>query len=140
VVATAAAGSTAERVGFFPRFIATIIDGVIIWIVQFVLTFVLGAALGDSAAGLAGLLIGLFALLYYVYFWSTTGQTIGHRVMSLRVVRVDGAPLSIGTGVMRLIGFIISEIPLFLGLLWVLWDAGKQGWHDKIAGTCVVRA
>lgn len=133
MVATAAPGAAAERVGFFPRFIATIIDMVILGIVQYVLQMVLDPSL-------AGLLSFVIYLAYFVYFWSSTGQTVGHKVMNLRVVRVDGAPLSVGTAVMRIIGFIISEIPLFLGLLWVLWDGGKQGWHDKIAGTCVVKA
>jgi uncharacterized RDD family membrane protein YckC len=133
LVATAASGAVAERVGFFPRFIATLIDGVIIYVIQIVLGFVLDP-------GTVGAIAGVLALLYFAYFWSTTGQTVGHMVMKLRVVRVDGAPLSVGTGVMRMVGFIVSEIPLFLGLLWVLWDANKQGWHDKIAGTCVVKA
>ena len=40
--------------------------------------------------------------------------------------------------VLRYIGYYVSMIPLFLGILWVALDPKKQGWHDKIAGTVVV--
>jgi uncharacterized RDD family membrane protein YckC len=134
-----AIAATGEKVGFFPRFIAFIIDAVILGIIQFVVGLVLGA-MGDAGATLAGILSFVISVGYILYFWSTTGQTIGHKVMNLRVVKTDGSALSIGTAVMRLVGFIVAEIPFFLGLLWVLWDANKQGWHDKIAGTYVVKA
>ena len=60
--------------------------------------------------------------------------------MNIKVARTDGAPLTIGTGVVRYIGFLLSTVVIFLGVLWVLWDPNKQGWHDKIANTVVVRA
>jgi uncharacterized RDD family membrane protein YckC len=60
--------------------------------------------------------------------------------MNIKVARTDGASLTIGTGIVRYIGFLLSTVVIFLGVLWVLWDPNKQGWHDKIANTVVVRA
>ncbi len=48
--------------------------------------------------------------------------------------------MSFGKTVMRLIGYFVSSIVIWLGFLWILFDANKQGWHDKIAGTYVVKA
>jgi len=51
-----------------------------------------------------------------------------------------GGPLSVSQAILRYLGYFVSTIPLCLGLLWVGFDARKQGWHDKIAGTVVVRS
>ncbi len=76
--------------------------------------------------------------VYFVVFWSTTGQTLGMRVLRIKVVRGDAQPLSWVTGLLRYVGYVLSLISLGLGLLWVIWDPRRQGWHDKIAGTLVV--
>lgn len=118
-----------QLVGFGPRFVAAFIDMVVLAIAYKVLDAIhLGAI--DSLAGTA----------YLVYFWSTTGQTLGNIVMKIKVARADGQALSISTGVLRYVGYVISIIAIFIGVLWVLWDPNKQGWHDKIASTVVVRA
>jgi len=51
---------------------------------------------------------------------------------------MDGSKLDITTAALRYVGQIIAAIPVGLGFLWVIWDAQKQGWHDKIAKTYVV--
>jgi uncharacterized RDD family membrane protein YckC len=86
-------------------------------------------------------LLWLFgALAYRPYFWVTWGQTPGQRVMQIKVVRRDGRSLSWGRAIARYLGYYVSALPLYLGFLWVLWDPHKQGFHDKIADTVVVRA
>ena len=80
----------------------------------------------------------IISIAYYVYFWTSTGQTPGHQVLHLRVVRTDGSPIDIGTAIIRYVGYVISIIPLGLGFMWAGWDSQKQGWHDKLAGTYVV--
>ncbi len=60
------------------------------------------------------------------------------KLLDLRVVRTDGTSLGVAAAVVRYIGLIISCLVLFLGVIWVAFDARKQGWHDKIAGTFVV--
>jgi uncharacterized RDD family membrane protein YckC len=117
--------------GFLIRVVARIIDAIILAII--------GVALSSIDANLAGTLSLPISVIYFVYFWSTTGQTIGHKVMGLRVVRTDGSSLDVVGAIIRYIGAIVSAIPLGLGYLWVIWDPKKQGWHDKIAGTYVIK-
>ncbi len=77
---------------------------------------------------------------YFVVFWSRAGGTPGMLALGLRVAREeDGRPISLGRGVARYIGYIVDWLSLGLGFLWVGVDSRKQGWHDKIAGTLVVK-
>ena len=82
----------------------------------------------------------IFSPLYYVFFWSLTGQTIGQRVMGLRVVRLDGRRLGFWLSLVRWIGCQVCILTLGIGFLWVLGDNRRMGWHDKLARTCVLYA
>lgn len=76
-----------------------------------------------------------------VLFWRLWQATPGKAMLSLRVVDVDtGKTLSVGQAAARYVCYILSALPLFLGFIWVAFDRRKQGWHDKIAQTVVVRA
>jgi uncharacterized RDD family membrane protein YckC len=57
----------------------------------------------------------------------------------MKVIRVDGSALDLGRAIARYAGYLVSIIPLFLGFIWIAFDARKQGWHDKIADTVVVK-
>jgi uncharacterized RDD family membrane protein YckC len=84
-------------------------------------------------------LIGVaIAVGYSVGCWVMFGRTPGKALMGLRIVRVDGKPLTVGRSLLRYAGYWLSAIPLGLGFLWVLRDARRRGWHDRLAGTCVV--
>lgn len=76
-----------------------------------------------------------------IWFWvSCHGQTPGKRVVGARVVDAEtGEPVSVGKGIVRYLGYFVSMLGLFIGYLWVGFDPKKQGWHDHIAGTVVVR-
>ena len=131
--------ASARKAGFWVRVVAYIIDAIIVGVVMGVISGVLSAAMGaDGAAGLVSLISIIISVGYYVYFWTTSGQTVGQKVMSLRVIRTDGSPLTVTNAILRLVGLWISTVALFIGLIWVAFDANKQGWHDKIAGTYVV--
>jgi uncharacterized RDD family membrane protein YckC len=93
-----------------------------------------GAVLG--AAGLWSLVVGG----YFVLFWTLTGETPGMRLMALRVINRDGAPLGFGQALLRLIGAILAAIPFFAGYLLILVDDRRRGLHDMIAGTTVIYA
>lgn len=88
-------------------------------------------------------LAGLFQLAsiaYFVGFWTWRGQTPGMMLFGLRVAReIDGARPGLARSVLRYVGYVLSWIALFIGFIWVAFDSRKQGWHDKIAGTVVVR-
>jgi uncharacterized RDD family membrane protein YckC len=81
----------------------------------------------------------LIALAYFAGMWAWKQTTIGGIVLGLKVVRVDGRPVSFVTALVRALGAVLSVIVFFLGILWIGWDVEKQGWHDKIAGTVIVR-
>ena len=76
---------------------------------------------------------------YGAVMWKLKGTTIGGIVFSLKVVRVDGRPIDCATANVRALGCFLSLAVVGLGFLWIVFDDGKQAWHDKIAGTVVVR-
>ncbi len=85
---------------------------------------------------LFGALMGLSALYFYTSAW---GASLGQRIMRLRVV--DGGGCSVGPvrAAFRTLTLMVSMGYLFLGVLWIGFDRLRQGWHDKLAGTYVVR-
>ncbi len=115
-----------QNAGFWRRFFAYTLDGLIVVALSIAL-----AKMGTIAL-LAG---GLYTVLMLV---ESEGQTIGYKFFGIKVITVDGKPLSYGKAMLRWLGYYISKIPLYLGLLWIIWDKEKRGWHDKIANTRVV--
>ncbi|MBN2397542.1 MAG: RDD family protein [Deltaproteobacteria bacterium] len=131
--------------GFWRRFVAISIDSIILDLLALIL-FLIGnrIAPADDTFGYAAIIpyFGMALLLnaaYFTYFHGTTGQTPGKKLLGLRVVQVNGGALTAGTAFLRWVGYIISKIPLYLGFIWAAFDGRKQGWHDKLAGTCVIR-
>jgi uncharacterized RDD family membrane protein YckC len=147
-----------EYAGFWIRLLAAIIDGFILGIVGSVVSFIFGGIMGTtlltqtgepSQANL-GTAFGLFGAMnvvllsiniaYYVVLTGTYGATLGKMVLGLRVVDTNGQKISYGKAALReIVGKWISSVVLGLGYLWVAFDEKKQGWHDKIAGTYVVK-
>ena len=84
----------------------------------------------------AGLIL---SLVYFTYFHSATGQSIGKRLLKIKAIQTSGEPLNFKIAFIRWGGYFISGLAMYLGFLWVLFDKNKQGWHDKIAGTYVVK-
>jgi uncharacterized RDD family membrane protein YckC len=75
-----------------------------------------------------------------VVFWIARGATPGKMAIGARVVDArTGKSLSVVQSIVRYAGYYVSTVPLLLGLIWVAFDPRKQGWHDKLAGTVVVR-
>lgn len=131
--------SGTPKAGFWIRFLAIFIDGIMLSIVN----AILGAILNGSTAGRTGLST-LVGLIYFTYFWSSMGpwpgQTVGDKILNIRVVRTDGSDLSLVQALIRYVGLYISILVIFIGVIWAAFDPQKQGWHDKIAGTYVVKA
>jgi uncharacterized RDD family membrane protein YckC len=105
--------------------------------------FVLDLLLVLMAFGLLGLTrpnrLLLLLLLYRIGLWTWMGTTIGGIICQLRVVRTDGAPLRLADALVRGLSSVFSFAVLGIGYLWILRDADRQAWHDKIAGTFVVK-
>lgn len=107
----------------------------------------MGALLIDAilVAIIAGLIPGsgdiwLLALATYgALMWKMKGTTVGGIICNLRVVRLDGREVDWATSIVRALGCFLSMIAFGLGFLWIAFDPERQAWHDKIAGTVVVR-
>jgi uncharacterized RDD family membrane protein YckC len=76
---------------------------------------------------------------YGALLWKYRGATVGDIILGLKVVRLDGAPIEWVTAVVRALGCFFSIVVVGLGFIWIAFDPEKQAWHDKIAGTVVVR-
>ena len=82
----------------------------------------------------------MLPLVLTVFFWRRYRGSPGKLLLGCRVVDArSGGTLSVGQAVLRWFAYIVSMLPLCLGFLWIAWDARKQGFHDKIAGTVVIR-
>jgi uncharacterized RDD family membrane protein YckC len=120
------------RAAFGVRLVAFFIDFMAVVVVERLLLALLGAL---------GVVLAIFTgLAYFTYFeGSSSGQTVGKRAMSIRVVdAATSGPLGPGKAALRYVARLVSGIVLFIGYLWSLWDPESQTWHDKIAGTYVV--
>ena len=128
---TTPAAPSGPRASFGERLIAAIIDGVVVGLA----TGILGRI------GILGSIVGFVVSYgYYVYLeGSPSGQTVGKRAMSIRVVGMQtGQTIGYAGAFIRVIGKIVSSIACLLGYFWMLWDPEKQTWHDKFANSVVV--
>lgn len=119
--------------GFLPRLGAFIIDRLILG--------AFGAIVGfatDSPQN-AGLVYLAASLVYYVGFWVAEGSTPGKKVFGLRVASVDGEPIEIWQGGLRVFGYWVNSLTFGIGYLMVAFTAEKRGLHDFIANTIVVK-
>lgn len=131
--------------GFWIRALAFIIDG---FVVGLVTTIVAPGAFTFNQTGPnyfelsygPSAISGLVGIVYFVAFWAWRGQTPGMMPFKLRVVRADdGGTVDPVRSLLRYVGLIISFAVILIGVIWAAFDARKQGWHDKIGGTVVVR-
>lgn len=134
-----------EYAGFWIRFGAGLIDTVIVMIVLYVpLIFIYGEAylLGDQMIhGFWDVMLGYVApVCATIWFWRRYLGTPGKMATKLKIVdAVTGQKMSMGQAIGRYFAYIPAMLPLGLGLIWIGIDKRKQGWHDKLAGTVVIR-
>lgn len=96
-----------------------------------------GASAGFFVLGV--LAISVFALLHFPFFWARGGATPGMRVAGIRVVNDrDGSRIGWGAALLRLVGWWVSAAVFYVGFVWILVDRRRRGWHDLLAGTCVI--
>lgn len=132
-------------VGFWWRVVAAIIDTVLILLFTMpILVAIYGTQYFASTRmvhGAADILVSwVLPAAVIIAFWLLRGATPGKMAMSARIVDAEtGGPLTPIQSVVRYLGYFVSIIPLFVGIFWVAFDRRKQGWHDKLAGTVVVR-
>ena len=132
--------------GFWIRVVAYIIDAIILGIIGGILSVPLGVnysdvnSLNSAAVRTSNGIDLVLSLVYFVGLWTYMGGSIGQRILGMRVVdATSGQPIGLGKAVIRWLGLLLSFFVCFIGVIWVAFDARKQGWMDKIAGTVVVR-
>lgn len=76
---------------------------------------------------------------YFTFFHWASGQTFGKKIMKIKVVKVDGSSVGMGDAFVRWVGLMLGFFMLGLGLLWAVFNKNKRCWHDKMAGTIVVK-
>ena len=118
--------TTLPRAGFWIRMLAIFIDLVLVGFAMHLL---------DHHSGGTLLVLAIYAAI----MWKLKGTTVGGIVCDLKVVRIGGGPLDWGTAIVRALGCFLSLVVAGLGFIWIAVDRDHQAWHDKIAGTVVVR-
>jgi uncharacterized RDD family membrane protein YckC len=81
----------------------------------------------------------LVLAIYGAVMWKLRGSTVGGIIFDLKIVRLDGRPVDWETAIVRALGCFLSLAVAGLGFIWIAFDDANQAWHDKIAGTVVVR-
>ncbi len=142
--------------GFWIRFAAAFLDGVVLSVILLPVNFLFWVAseniyfwgTWDFGRGTSPGLVLLFNLVralvgwgYYIYLTGRYGATLGKRLLGLRVVGEDLQQVTYGTAAVREVpGKLLSALACSLGYIWAAFDGRKQAWHDKIAGTLVIRS
>ena len=114
--------------GFWIRFAAWLVDGVILTVVNIALSAIFGST------ALLGLAVGI---VYTIGFWTASGATPGKMVFGLTILTEDGEAVGIEKAVLRYIGYWVNVLTLGIGFLMIAFRKDKRGLHDLIAGTVV---
>jgi uncharacterized RDD family membrane protein YckC len=134
-----------EYVGFWPRAGASLIDAILLWVIVLpILTAFYGTSYWSDERLIKGpldfLLSYIFPAVAVILFWIAKQATPGKMAVGAKIVdATTGKKPSNGQLIGRYFAYYLSILPLGLGILWVAFDGRKQGWHDKLAGTVVVR-
>lgn len=118
------------------RFVARLIDGIVLAIISFAAGSITGG--GAESSGVFQIVLSLGYSWYFLT--RNEGQTPGKRLLQVRVVRIDGMPLGDGDAIVRELVASVGAAVFLLGYIWSLFDRQNQTWHDKAVGTLVVEA
>ncbi|WP_421955785.1 RDD family protein [Polaromonas sp.] len=134
-----------EYVGFWPRLGAALIDVLLQLVITLPLTYVIygrvSSPTGQMFMGFGDVMVNLvLPAVLVIGLWLHFGATPGKMAMSAKIVDADtGGPLTTTQSVIRYVGYFVSLIPFGVGYLWIAFDRKKQGWHDMMANSVVVR-
>ncbi|MCC7461224.1 MAG: RDD family protein [Gammaproteobacteria bacterium] len=139
--------SSVQYVGFWWRVVAAVVDTILMLaILAPLLTWMYGreywTAEGGRVVGPGDMLVnGVLPAVAVILFWVYRRATPGKMLIGAQIVDAKTlGPASTGQLVGRYLAYYIAIIPLMLGIIWVGIDPRKQGFHDKLAGTVVVRS
>ncbi len=131
-----------EQAGFALRIGAFMFDLLMVMILLLISALLAGSfpAYG-GVIQTVGFIITIICLVWnFIFFAAATGQTVGKRLVGIRIITTDQRRADIRQIILRhLLGYPLSMIVFAIGFCWLLWDRQQQGWHDKLARTMVVR-
>ncbi len=126
--------------GLGSRFLAGLIDSIIFSVVSGLINSVVNTSISNEWGIGINFVQLILVIVYFVIYQFYTGQTLGKKVMKIKVVDANGKKPTILTFLLReTIGKTVSIIILLFGYLMIFWDSKRQGLHDKIANTYVVK-
>lgn len=117
--------ATLPRAGFWIRLAASFLDAILV-------------GLAVAFVGLSGWFLLIFTV-YCLVLWALKGTTVGGVICGLKIVRLDDRKVDWGVALVRLLASFLSLAVVGLGFIWVAFDDDAQSWHDKIAGTTIVK-
>lgn len=141
------AAEALPKAGFWMRVVAALLDGILVFLLQLVFGLLLAmagfaasTAGGQEIGGLVTLFGYALSFAYYIVFTGHCGQTPGKMALRIKVIRRDGSEIGYGRAAFREVpGKFVSAILLGIGYLMVAFDEQKQGLHDRIADTYVIK-
>ena len=122
-----------EYAGFWIRLGSGLIDLLILTVIALIIDHFFSSTAISAAGGL------VIAVVYWLGFWIWRGQTPGKMATGIKVIRTDSSPVRWQCAWRRLAGYVVTSVTVFIGFIWVAFDSRKQGVHDKIADTYVVK-
>ena len=122
-----------EYAGFWVRLGAGVIDLLTLGVIVVIIAYFFPAPVIWVTSGL------VISVAYWLGFWVWRGQTPGKMALGIKVIRTDSSPVKWQCALCCFLGYIVSVVTLFIGFIWVAFDGRKQGIHDKIADTYVVK-
>jgi len=139
-----------EYAGFWIRFLAYLIDGIVIGAIRSIVLLPLGLSMIEdhpfrspawfiTHVGEAGFSSFVITVAYFVFFWTQYGATPGKMALKLKVVTPEGNPITLGQAIGRYFAQILSGIILGIGFMMAGWDEEKRSLHDRLAETRVIR-
>lgn len=145
-----------QMASFLERAVALFIDSIIVGIGSYIIIIPLAILAGIAGISMPSeygdafgvlFIIGLYFLMllapisYFIYFYTTSGQTLGKKVMNIKVVRIaDHSYMSWGRVLLReIVGRFVSSLLFGLGYFWYFSSNKRQAWHDSISDTVVVK-
>ncbi|QJR79718.1 RDD family protein [Alteromonas pelagimontana] len=134
-----------EYAGFWIRFTAVCIDMLLLSVFTALpLTLIYGTRYWSGEAAYYGVWDGIISyvvpVLLTLWFWQRFLGTPGKMILKLKIVdEKTGKKMTLRQSIGRYFAYIPATVPLFLGFFWIGWDKKKQGLHDHLAGTAVIR-
>jgi uncharacterized RDD family membrane protein YckC len=136
--------------GWWARVGAYLLDLILLAVIAAIVAGIVAAVAGGKSFQPVWSIVWILLDIAYPAFTmgrsgANNGQTLGMQALGIRVIKIDGQPMSAGAAIVRqflVFGILMGICPIvqLLNVLWPLWDEKNQALHDKVCNTLVARA